>query len=216
METISRSKGNRNKRSQEGKNSRGKPTHLQQVGASPSSSSSAVHRSPFPRSLVGLEGSSPAVAATFVKGETSDAMTGCRPSLPPHPPPPPPPPSQNCCKMVGKNRGVCFWEAGHTKRRRFVSCKDKTTLFSFFIFLIRAKTTLFWTKLPQNDVVLKQESLTQNDAVLSYLMQQFCPKQRRFSTCGISKKLFQSQNDVVLAQKMIKRRRFEPNQIFPK
>ena len=81
METISRSEGNRNKRSQEEKNSRGNSTHLQQVGASPSPSplSSAVHRPPFPRSLVGPEGSSPATAATSVKGEISEATTVRRP-----------------------------------------------------------------------------------------------------------------------------------------
>ena len=41
------------------------------------------------------------------------------------------------------------------KRRRFVSSRDKTTSFPFLFFLIRAKKTSFWTKLLQNDAVLK-------------------------------------------------------------
>ena len=74
METISRSEGNRNKRFEEGKNSGGKPTHLQQVTAS--SLPFAVQRPPFPRSLVDPKSSSPAAAATSVKGEISDATSG--------------------------------------------------------------------------------------------------------------------------------------------
>ena len=66
------------------------------------------------------------------------------------PPPPPPPPflspfPQNWCRLERKNRGCHFEEGGHTKRRRFVSSRDKMTLFQFFIFIfkIRFKTTSF-------------------------------------------------------------------------
>ena len=83
------------------------------------------------------------------------------------------------------------------KRRRFVSSKDKTTLFPFYLFLNKS----------QNDVVLNKTAAKQRhfEAVVTNPKQRrfgylkagpnrrrfvafFFSKRRHFGTCGISKK----------------------------
>ena len=106
-----------------------------------------------PRSLVGPKRSSTAVVASSVNGEISDARKAAD-RLPSLLLPPPPKLVQSGREEHGpsvlkqaaiQNDVVSFLP--ETKRRRFVSSRDKTTSFRFFI--------LFLNKV-QNDIVLNK------------------------------------------------------------
>ena len=62
----------------------------------------------------------------------------------PPPPPPHPPSPKTSSDWKGRTGPVGFEAGSHTKRRRFVSSRDKTTSFQFFIFYLNKV---------QNDVV---------------------------------------------------------------